>query len=805
MTGRGEQIRDDDLARLLQAYRRTAGQADELVLPDGSLRPVWRDMAAHLARLSPSEIALRFARGDRYLRDAGVFYRKYDTSGPAERDWPLSHVPVLIADAEWQQITDGLKQRADLLERVVADIYGENRLVADGFLPASLIAQNPGWLRPLVGVEPPGGHFLNFVAFEIGRGPDGKWWVLGDRTEAPSGSGFALENRTATSRIFPNFFARSDVRRLAGFFRAFQQAMEPQRGEDGQKGRIAILTPGPMNDAYFEHTFIARHLGLLLTEGEDLTVRKGRVLVRTVDGLHPVSVLWRRLDAVTCDPIELASASQIGTPGLVDAVRQGGVRMVNALGTGILETRALLSFLPKISRAWTGGPLALPNIATWWCGQPRERDHVLANRERMMIGSAYATRLPFDAGDGTSIGGGMDTGALARRFASEGRDLVGQEAVTLSTTPVWSDGGLVARPMVLRVFLARTRDGWQAMPGGYARIGSGADTAAIAMQQGGMVADVWVMGAAGRAGGQIAAAPPLLTEAHPQEAEALPSRSADNLFWLGRYLERAEGNMRLFRAYHDRRGGGLSSDQPLMRAVQGLIAPGSGEATVMPRQLARSFDDPLEAALTCGSRVRDRFSVDGMMALQDLVAAARKMSATPIPPDDIPRKVSVLLRKITGFSGLVHENMYRSTGWRFLSLGLSLERAANMCTLLAELARDDAPDGALDLLLELGDSAMAHRTRYAGAATPTSVSDLMALDDSNPRAVLYHLSRAKAHIDHLPGSSEHGRLAPMARLGLQIHTRLAVETPDTLTPAKLTGLRLGLWRLSDLISTTYLH
>ena len=872
------------LARLLEGYaasvgqssvgqssvgQSSVGQSDELLLPDGTLRPVWRGLMAHLAQLTRPEIEMRFVRGDRHLRDAGVFYRKYETSGPAERAWPLSHIPVLIADTEWQRITDGLVQRADLLERVVADIYGDNRLVADGALPAPLIAQNPAWLRPLVGVTPAGGHFLNFVAFEIGRGPDGKWWVLGDRTEAPSGAGFALENRTATTRIFPNFYARSDVRRLSGFFRAFQQALEPQPDAQGRRPRMAILTPGPMNDAYFEHTYIARHLGLLLAEGEDLTVRDGQVMVRTVDGLHPVSVLWRRLDAATCDPIELSPDSRLGTPGLVEAVRHGGLRMVNALGSGILETRALLSFLPEISRRLTGAPLALPNIATWWCGQKAERDHVLAARARMMIGPAYSTRLPFDAADGTAIGTGQDADSLRARLAQDGQGLVGQEAVTLSTTPVWSGGGLVARPMVLRVFLARTRDGWQAMPGGYARVGSKSDVAAIAMQRGGSVADVWVVGdktgdaappacnsarstgqsqaqdSGARTGGaappdaldteiarsfdavphgvparptppgdpttaararlvsQVAAPRP--TTARRQDAEALPSRSADNLFWLGRYVERAEGNMRLFRAYHDRLGSGLSRDRPLMRTVQGLIDPHTKTEPLSAAQLALSFDRPLDDALTCAGRVRDRFSVDGMMALNDLVTAARAMAATPIPPDDIPRKVSVLLRKLTGFSGLVHENMYRSTGWRFLSLGLSLERAAQMATLMAHLGDDTAPDGALDLVLELGDSAMAHRARFTGAATAASVSDLIALDDVNPRAILYHLSRAKAHVDHLPGSSEHGRLAPVARLALRLHTRLAIETPDTLTPAKLLSLRKGLWRLSDIISGTYLQ
>lgn len=790
---------------LLRAYHLQAGAADELLLPDGGLRPVWTRFIDHLGSLSAEALSERFARGDRYLQDAGVFYRKYDTEGSAERNWPLSHIPVIISGGEWQEMVAGLVQRAELLEAVARDLYGPNRLVAEGHLPAPLVAQNPGWLRPLVGVEPAGGHFLNFVAFELGRGPEGDWWVLGDRTEAPSGAGFALENRVASSRIFPNFYAATDIHRLAGFFRAFQAALE----QGGPEGRVAILTPGPMNDAYFEHTFIARHLGLLLTEGEDLTVRRGQVMVRTVDGLHPLGVLWRRLDAATCDPVELDATSALGTPGLVEAARAGTVRMVNALGTGVLETRAFLSFLPRICRALTGADLRLPNIATWWCGQPAERAEVLARAEEMMIGSAYSTRLPFDAADGTALGGGMRGNApdrLAELLSRDGRDLVGQEAVTLSTTPVWSGGGLVPRPMVLRVFLARTPTGWQAMPGGYARIGTGTDTAAIAMQAGGSVADVWVVSDTPvPRTGLFAAAPAGRRRA---DAEALPSRAADNLFWLGRYVERAEGYMRLFRAYHDRRRGSGGPNAPLEASLRSLLDLGGDPAAAAanPSIMARSFEAPLDAALACAGRVRDRFSVDGMSALQDLVHAARAMAARPMAEEEIPGQVSVLLRMLTGFSGLVHENMYRSPGWRFLSLGLSLERAGQMALLLATLGDTDAPDGALDLVLEVGDSTMAHRSRFSGVATRESVADLLALDDANPRAIFYHLNRAKAQIDALPGAGrDDGRLAPVSRLALRLHTRFAVTTPDALSAARLMGLRQGLWRLSDLISETYLR
>ncbi|MFV0245077.1 MAG: circularly permuted type 2 ATP-grasp protein [Qingshengfaniella sp.] len=791
---------DDQIAAqtaLLARYAVPPGAADELFGPDGAIRPVWQPFITHLARLNPEELALRFARGDRYLNDAGIFYRKYEREGSSVRAWPLSHLPVIIHDGEWAHIAEGLIQRAELLEQLAADLYGPNRMVSEGHLPAALVAQNPAWLRPLVGLKPANGTYLNFVAFEIGRGPDGQWWVLGDRTEAPSGAGFALENRVAVQRIFPNFFARSNVHRLAGFFRAFRATLGTLRTV--QNGEIAMLTPGPMNDGYFEHTYIARYLGLLLAEGGDLTERGGQIMIRTVEGLRPVSVLWRRQDSETCDPLELNEQSRIGTPGLVEAVRQQQVSIVNALGTGILETRALMAFLPQISEALTGSPLRLPNIATWWCGQPTERDHVLANHRDMMIGSAYATRLPFDAPDSAWMGADMggDGGGLIRLLVEQGADLVGQEAVTLSTTPVWDGAGLVPRPVTLRVFVARTAQGWRVMPGGYARIGAGEQTAALAMQQGGTVADVWVLS------DTPVPHPTLLSGTGETAAEhSLPSRTADNLYWLGRYIERAEGQMRLFRAFYGRVAEGAAANGPLLGAVaEGLgLDPEQG-----PGAMAERFEAPLFAARDSAANARDRFSVDGFMALQTLAARAEKMRTRQVPVDEIPGKVSILLRMVTGFSGLVHENMYRSSSWRFLSLGMSLERAAEMATLLGTFVSDDAPDGMLDLVLELGDSTLTHRARYALGASATSVMDLMALDEANPRAILYHLTRAKEHIAHLPVSAADGRMSSVARRALELHTDLTVATPDSLNGPRLIALRDALWALSDLITGAYLR
>ncbi|HVY51656.1 MAG TPA: circularly permuted type 2 ATP-grasp protein, partial [Devosia sp.] len=377
------------IPQLIAGYRPLEGVPDEMIDPAGNVRPGWSELLSGFDELGPEGLAARFERADQYLRDAGVYYRKYDGAAGKERSWPLAHVPLIIDETDWMLITRGLTQRAELLERLVADIYGDNQLVARGVLPPELIGQNPEFLRPLVGIAPAGGHYLHFCAFELGRGPDGNWWVLGDRTQAPSGAGFALENRVATTRALSDIYGRMHVHRLAAFFRDFRNALN---GEDrSNEGRVAILTPGQHNETYFEHAYIARYLGFMLLEGEDLVVEDGRVMVRTVAGLMPVNVLWRRMDASFTDPLELRFDSRIGTPGLVEALRRGSISIVNALGSGILETRAFAAFMPRLSQALLGAPLELPTIATWWCGQNAERAHVLDNFDRMMIGPAFST------------------------------------------------------------------------------------------------------------------------------------------------------------------------------------------------------------------------------------------------------------------------------------------------------------------------------------------------------------------------------------------------------------------------------
>lgn len=776
-----------------------AAHSDEMIAPDGAIRPVWDKFSAHLARLSPDQMTARFARGDQYLRDAGVLYRQYNETLSSEREWPLSHIPVLLSETEWDEISAGLIERAELLDYVLRDFYGDNELVRSGQLPGTLLSQNPAWLRPMVGAHRSKDPLLNTLSFEIGRGPDGKWWVISDLIEAPSTAGFAIENRIATSRVFPNFFRQANVHRLAGFFRTFQDTLFSLKGQGD--GEIALLSPGPMNQNYAEHAYLARYLGLLLVEGDDLIVRDGRVQVRTVAGARPVSLIWSRLPSAMLDPLELKPDSMLGTPGLLQAVRDGALRTVNMVGAGVLETRALMAFLPKIARQRLGRGLALSNIATWWCGQDAQRDHVLANKDRMMVGNAFSTR-PLMADASTISLSDSDNAAVAalltERLRSAGHTLVGQEAVTLSTTPVFEDGALVPRPMCIRISLGRTADGWAVMPGGYARISAASNAKALAMQQGGKVADVWISSAA------PVETPSLLSQStHTRHAAQaiLPSRAADNLFWLGRYVERSEQNMRIFRAYFARKADGAAREDAIHTFIRAHLMQ---DVAPDANTIAKRFSEPLALGLQAAARISDRFSPDGMMALRSLVQTSAELERRAVPQDDIPAEVSGLLRQITGFAGLVHENMYRHNGWRFLSIGLSLERAANMCQLLAVCLDKKAPIGALDLALEVGDSVVSHRARFLLWSNPASVAELLGLDPENPRSIRYHISRAKEHIDHLPQDDPGHRLSEVARRVLIVETRLRTVQAVDVTPDFLVPLQQEIWDISDALTMSHL-
>src|ERR1700733_7771745 len=544
------------VAQWARDYVRLPGIPDEYIGQDGAPRAVWTRFFDAFAALTPGDIERRFGSADRHLREAGVTYRAPGEN--SERIWPLSHLPLLIDEADWQQLTAGIVQRAQLLELVMSDLYGEGRLVAEGAIPAAAIAGSAEYLRSVCGIKPPGGRYLNLYAADVGRGPDGRWWVLGDRTQAPSGAGYALENRLVLSRAFTTLYKSMNVERVAPFFEAFRDSLRASADRD--EPRIGLLTPGIFSETYFEHATLARYLGFLLVEGDDLAVSGDRIHIRTVAGLKRLDVLLRRVDSNFLDPLELDASSHLGVPGLIDVLRKNGVVVANMPGSGVLEARALLGFLPSLSRRFLGEDLKMPHIATWWCGQKAAREEVLSRLDDFAIEGAYGRGVPGFPGNGPVLSGELSASERDRlrpAIMDRGIDYVGQELVRLSTTPVWDQGRIAPRPFVLRVFAAATPDGWTIMPGGFCRIADQLDARAVSMGDGARAADVWVV--SDKAVSTATLLPTGDNVRIRRIAGWVPSRAADNLFWLGRYLERAEATLRLVRALGTQRDPGKGS------------------------------------------------------------------------------------------------------------------------------------------------------------------------------------------------------------------------------------------------------
>jgi uncharacterized circularly permuted ATP-grasp superfamily protein/uncharacterized alpha-E superfamily protein len=808
---------DGGLDWLLSGYRPLPGVFDEMMDGGGAVRPHWQPFLSMLAQLGAAEIDRRCAAADRHLRDSGVFYRVYEDPSGVERPWPLSHVPLLIAPAEWDELKAGLIQRAKLLEAVLADAYGPATLVREGRLPAALIAGNPEFLRPLVGVAPPGGTHLRFCAIDLGRGADGRWWVLGDRTQAASGSGYALENRLALSRGFPDIYRSLRVERVAQFFQAFRAELSSLCRQD--QSRVCLLTPGPMSETYFEHAYLARYLGLLLVEGEDLTVRDDGVFIRTVSGLTRAEVLLRRLDADFADPLELDARSRLGVPGLVQAVRDDKVVVTNALGSGLVEARAMLAFLPALAPSILGSDPLIPNIATWWLGDHDLRREVIGNLDAMVIAPAFSGNAMIDwLGEGV-LGAALDPETrqrLVHDVAARGIDYVVQEAVTLSTMPVWRAGRLQPRPFILRLFVAKVGDGWTVMPGGFVRVADGIDVRAVNLQQGAHTADAWVLSERPVAETTLLPAPERVTIR--RAAGVLPSRAADNLFWVGRYVERAEATLRLVRALINRITLGDEASARLIAQASALLAAWSAVPNDIPhakavliaraalthREFGGAVPRLVSAARAAAAVIRDRFSPDAWRALTSLVAVVDAPLPAGPPESVMLDRADAALRIISLFSGLLRENMTRLAGWRFLELGRRIERGIATCRFVRQFAGPPISDGALDVLLELADSQITYRQRYLMIPARAPVIDLVVLDPNNPRSVAYQLDRIEGHLAALPLPNSDGRLSPAQQIAVSLATTLRTIEASAVDDAVILGAEGSFMRLSDLIAAAYL-
>ncbi|HWD19331.1 MAG TPA: circularly permuted type 2 ATP-grasp protein [Verrucomicrobiae bacterium] len=750
-------------APLVASYRPAAGAYDEMLGEDRSLRPQWQKLVGALEKLSPHDLSARRDTAFRVLRDHGVTYNVYHDGQGQDRPWALDLMPLIIPPEEWPGIEAGLTQRTRLFNAILADIYGPQTLLRDGALPPALLYANPAFLRPCHGIAPARNLFLFFHGVDLGRSPDGQWWVLSDRTQAPSGAGYTLQNRMVLSHVMPDEFRDCRVERLAGFFEIARNTLRSLAPRPSGQPSVVLLTPGPYNETYFEHVYLARYLGFPLVQGADLTVRDRRVFLKTLEGLQQVDVILRRADDTFCDPLELRADSFLGTPGLLDAARAGNVAIANALGAGVVETPALTSFLPGICRRLLGEELKLPSVATWWCGQPHGEKFVQENIHRLVV------RRAFSRGD-VRFGGAMterERAYLRAEMASAPFDFVGQEVLPLSAAPALEGSRLAPRRVVLRAYVCATSDGFTVMPGGLTRFSGGPDDLVVSMQHGGSSKDTWVT-----TSGPVSQLTLLLPNTEivrlERSAVEVPSRVADNLFWLGRYTERLEDTVRLLRSVLSRLAEVGAEETPDLTALVRLLAHldlfppkfrdrhtlAAVEREVyaliyQPHRLG-AVREVRERLSSIAFALRDRFSADSWRIVSKLQDDTRPRPGR-IPISEGLELLNTLIFDLAAFAGMEMENMTRGHGWRFLDIGRRLERATNMTTLVEGALTVEAGGwSALEPVLEIADSVMTYRRRYFAQPQWPTALDLLLADETNPRSLAFQICALSDHVANLP-------------------------------------------------------
>jgi uncharacterized circularly permuted ATP-grasp superfamily protein/uncharacterized alpha-E superfamily protein len=738
---------------------------DEMIGADGTLRPHWQAGISMFSELEAADLERRWKHARRIIHENGVTHNVYGDPNGLDRPWNLDLIPLLIPSAEWQIVREGLIQRARLLDRLLADLYGPMETILSGLLPAELVWANAGFLRACHGTKLPENRWLHLYAADLVRTPEGQFEVLSDRTQAPSGAGYSLENRIALSRSIPAIFRECNVERLAPFFRALRDTLNSLAPDGRENPRVVLLTPGPYNETYFEHSYLAQYLGYSLVQGNDLTVRDSTVYLRTVGGLQRVDVILRRVDDDYCDPLELYSSSYLGVPGLLQSVREGNVTVANALGAGVLQAPGFLPFLPSLCRCLLGEELKLSSVPTWWCGQPEELSFVLEHLQEMVIKSAYPTQ-GADPVFGQELGS-EQLSELAESIKSRPERYVAQKPVMSCTTPALVENQLQPRRFVVRCYLAASGDSFTVMDGALTRITPSIESQVVSLQHGGGSKDTWIL-----ADGPVNQTTLLAAGVQPvpfsRGAGDLPSRIADDLFWLGRYVERAEMQVRLARAAYRR----LTEENGFedVRAAETLAAfqrpsqPSDDEASaeefvnyVLENKEGGGVAETVSQIQSLARVLRDRLPADCWRILQECYESIlHRHSDSDEPAAFWTRLLQDLLTALAAFSGLAADSMMHSQSWRFLDMGRRIERAIAIVGLLSDTLVNPGNDPALiEAILEITESFFPYRRKYLTRFESRAVADLLLAEASNPRSVSFQLAAIAQHLAALPRDPSH--------------------------------------------------
>ena len=813
------------LNNFLADYPRTLNGYDEMWdAATGQVDSHWHHLIQGLGALGDKELERRRTDARRLLRENGVTYHIYSDPVGQKRTWQLDPIPLVISSDDWTAISTGLRQRARLLDLILRDIYGPRRLIREGLVPPEIIYSQRNFLRPCDGILHEDMPQLMLYAADLARGPDGKMWVLGDRTQAPSGSGYALESRMAMTRLMGEEFRQSQVHRLSIFFRRLRSMLAQLMADRKDDPRVVILTPGPHNETYFEHAYLASYLGYSLVQGDDLTVRGGKVYLKALDGLKQVDIIVRRVDDSYCDPLELREESHLGVPGLLQAARLGNVIIANPLGSSILESPALLPFLPNISRQWLGEDILLPSAATWWCGQKKERDYVLANLHTLVI-------KPIDRSAPSIFGSSLtkeQLETLREHIKAKPFEFVGQQILTSSTAPSLREGKIVPRRVMLRSFLTAHDGDYDVMPGGLTRAAQEEDSLFVTNQTGGLSKDTWIIAAEPVTQSSLWPTSVTQVETLLRSGGVLPSRSGENLFWMGRYAERAEGLLRLARTaltkladvddYRDE-SDRIVLDRLLATMTQisySTPTPDDEKAKnskfVSPRrQIMEMVMNPAQRSSLMGTlqslvqtayNVRDLWSVDTWRIIDDIEEILQKVSSKRSPFAIMRSDLDSLLDALMAFHAQTVESMPHEHGWVLMNTGRRLERSLQLSKFLQANFVEPADEVVEHLLLEATlfnhESMIAHRRRYRYVQHMFTVFDLMVLDIRHPRSLAYQIDQLQELLKELPQPNPaiSHQLSREQRLILQTETdvRLA-EVEKLATINKETRTRKNLARL----------
>ena len=832
---------------LLADYPVAADSYDEMRDATNQPRAHWRPMLESLSGESPETMRQRIEMVQREVRENGVTYNVYTDAKGMQRPWDLNVLPLILPQHEWAGIEAAVIQRATLMNQILADVYGDQKMLQEGLLPQALVHDHAGFLRPCHGIKHSDGIALHFYAIDLARAPNGRWWVVADRTQAPSGAGYALENRSVIARTFPDLLRDMKVQHLTGFFDTLRESLSHwgrQCAANGNGGKplrkgelplIVLLTPGPYNETYYEQAYLARYLGLPLVEGSDLTVRNGIVWHKTLSGLQRVHVIMRRVDDDYCDPLELRADSALGVAGLTEAARRGNVLITNSLGSNLLESGALLGFLPALCQRLLGQSLKMPSVATWWCGEAAALEQAIDKLDKLVIKPSFPQLREFPV-FGQDLKGSART-AFINRMRANPKNFVAQELVRLSQAPVWGPGpasGLSACAIGLRVYACATPKGYVVMPGGLTRVATGPDARVITMQRGGGSKDTWVQTSAqvdthSLLKRSITGRDLIRDDTH------LSSRVAENLFWFGRNAERCDNIARLMRVtlnfLFNVRQENRGAEWPVVEALCAWFhlldartlkqLPGQKQRQLQSQaNLSASHftDAQIESALMLAvvspdvpglarqqqqlyhlaSQLSERLSLDNWRALNRMVQRRVTKTDQKLSQSEAMTVLDDATASLMMMSGFALDGMSRDLGWRFLSLGRRLERLQFQSTVLQRAIGMDA-NGNLDWLLELSDSIVTYRTRYRTQSEWLPVLDLLLLDESNPRSVLFQLNGILKGLKKLAltyGACGEERLLPLKAelLGL------APETDLYCGNARLINLLSRIKSVSEIIS-----